>query len=152
MNALTVHHRKTCKAYDDICNGVAGLWHGDAKGPFLPVSVFKDLELRSVPEDQIKRQLTSSGTTGQKVSRIFLDAETAADQQRALCEIVSEYIGEKRIPMLIIDSPDVLRDRSKYSARGAGIMGFSMMASKRLLRSEERHVGKECRSRWSPYH
>ena len=21
-----------------------------------------------------------------------------------------------------------------------------------LLRSEERHVGKECRSRWSPYH
>lgn len=132
MNALTVHHRKACKAYDDICNGVAGLWHGDAKGPFLPVSVFKDLELRSVPEDQIKRQLTSSGTTGQKVSRIFLDAETAADQQRALCEIVSEYIGEKRIPMLIIDSPDVLRDRSKYSARGAGIMGFSMMASKRF--------------------
>ena len=23
---------------------------------------------------------------------------------------------------------------------------------KRLLRSEERRVGKECRSRWSPYH
>ena len=25
-------------------------------------------------------------------------------------------------------------------------------ASKRLGRSEERRVGKECRSRWSPYH
>ena len=24
--------------------------------------------------------------------------------------------------------------------------------TKRLLRSEERRVGKECRSRWSPYH
>ena len=23
---------------------------------------------------------------------------------------------------------------------------------KKLLRSEERRVGKECRSRWSPYH
>ena len=23
---------------------------------------------------------------------------------------------------------------------------------KRLMRSEERRVGKECRSRWSPYH
>ena len=25
-------------------------------------------------------------------------------------------------------------------------------ASMRYLRSEERRVGKECRSRWSPYH
>ena len=25
-------------------------------------------------------------------------------------------------------------------------------ASSRLTRSEERRVGKECRSRWSPYH
>ena len=24
--------------------------------------------------------------------------------------------------------------------------------SRRVLRSEERRVGKECRSRWSPYH
>ena len=130
INNLTEHHRNACKAYDDICNGVAEIW--PEKGPFLPVSIFKELELRSVPEDQIRRQLTSSGTTGQKVSRIYLDAETSTNQQRALCEIVGEYIGEKRIPMLIIDSPDVLRDRSKYSARGAGIMGFSMMASKRF--------------------
>ena len=26
------------------------------------------------------------------------------------------------------------------------------MLNERLLRSEERRVGKECRSRWSPYH
>ena len=26
------------------------------------------------------------------------------------------------------------------------------LASKRAARSEERRVGKECRSRWSPYH
>ena len=26
------------------------------------------------------------------------------------------------------------------------------MASSEKLRSEERRVGKECRSRWSPYH
>src|SRR2546422_8956319 len=30
---------------------------------------------------------------------------------------------------------------------GAGLMGSLI-----LLRSEERRVGKECRSRWSPYH
>ena len=30
--------------------------------------------------------------------------------------------------------------------------GKTYEASTRLLRSEERRVGKECRSRWSPYH
>src|SRR2546423_7227503 len=28
----------------------------------------------------------------------------------------------------------------------------SLIACRALLRSEERRVGKECRSRWSPYH
>lgn len=125
MKRLTEHHRKTCKAYDDICNGLG------QDGPYLPVALFKDLELRSVPEDKVSRQVTSSGTTGQRVSRIFLDAETSAAQQRALCMITGDFIGGRRIPMLIIDSPDVLRDRKKFSARGAGVFGFSMMASKR---------------------
>ena len=31
----------------------------------------------------------------------------------------------------------------------AGVSGF---LGAKLLRSEERRVGKECRSRWSPYH
>ena len=29
---------------------------------------------------------------------------------------------------------------------------YQMQKAKALLRSEERRVGKECRSRWSPYH
>src|SRR5437016_13956805 len=39
--------------------------------------------------------------------------------------------------------------------RGAGLMvalGSALAASPSLLRSEERRVGKECRSRWSPEH
>ena len=31
-------------------------------------------------------------------------------------------------------------------------MGYSMTAFCLFTRSEERRVGKECRSRWSPYH
>ena len=30
--------------------------------------------------------------------------------------------------------------------------GYLLSAAYRLTRSEERRVGKECRSRWSPYH
>ena len=35
---------------------------------------------------------------------------------------------------------------------GTGLGGASAAASLGELRSEERRVGKECRSRWSPYH
>ena len=31
-------------------------------------------------------------------------------------------------------------------------VGNSIDIDKKLFRSEERRVGKECRSRWSPYH
>src|SRR2546425_10893073 len=33
-----------------------------------------------------------------------------------------------------------------------GVMGLPLRLALELLRSEERRVGKECRSRWSPYH
>ena len=32
------------------------------------------------------------------------------------------------------------------------IYGIGRTSATRILRSEERRVGKECRSRWSPYH
>ena len=32
------------------------------------------------------------------------------------------------------------------------VLGFTEKGRQHLLRSEERRVGKECRSRWSPYH
>src|SRR2546430_1450331 len=32
------------------------------------------------------------------------------------------------------------------------LLGLRGQAKSRILRSEERRVGKECRSRWSPYH
>src|SRR3712207_2475175 len=42
---------------------------------------------------------------------------------------------------------------SKYQAIQAKLADMSTeIEACRLLRSEERRVGKECRSRWSPYH
>ena len=35
---------------------------------------------------------------------------------------------------------------------GLGKTVSTLTAIKKLMRSEERRVGKECRSRWSPYH
>ena len=46
----------------------------------------------------------------------------------------------------------VLSDPEEFYQRGK--VGFVIPSSEddRSVRSEERRVGKECRSRWSPYH
>ena len=99
--------------------------------------MFKEMELRSVPTGAVFKTVTSSGTTGQKTSKIVLDERTAAWQQQTLQRIMADFIGEKRIPMLIIDAPNVLRDRALFSARGAGILGFSIFGSKRCYALKE---------------
>ena len=43
----------------------------------------------------------------------------------------------------------VVPHRSERRFYGHGIPGVDL---EQLARSEERRVGKECRSRWSPYH
>jgi phenylacetate-coenzyme A ligase PaaK-like adenylate-forming protein len=81
--------------------------------------------------------MTSSGTTGQAVSKIYLDKLTASLQQKVLVKIVSEFTGSGRMPMLIIDSPSVVKDRNMFSARGAGILGFSIFGSDRVYALNE---------------
>jgi len=50
-------------------------------------------------------------------------------------------------------APNVPRDaKSKAIAELAGKAGIDAYGTRFLQRSEERRVGKECRSRWSPYH
>ena len=41
---------------------------------------------------------------------------------------------------------------SRQSEAGEGLQENLKLLSRVLMRSEERRVGKECRSRWSPYH
>src|SRR5258707_9758049 len=61
------------------------------------------------------------------------------------------------LPILLIDAkPHALREVwSEAESRGAkwsNYMLTSLAAIEPTVRSEERRVGKECRSRWSPYH
>lgn len=81
--------------------------------------------------------MTSSGTTGSQPSRIYLDKETAARQQKVMIKILSDFIGTKRLPMLIIDNKSVLRDRTMLAVRGAAILGFSIAGSDRFFALKE---------------
>ena len=68
--------------------------------PFLPVRLFKLHDLLSVEKELIVKTMTSSGTSGQAVSKIYLDKINALNQTKTLSKIVSTYIGAKRAPMM----------------------------------------------------
>ena len=137
---LTKYHYEHSEEYRKMLDGtgvdISKIQHYEDL-PYLPVSLFKDLTLRSVPEDEVIKTMTSSGTTGQKTSKIYLDRETSANQTKTLTKIVSSLLGNKRVPMIILDSSNVVKDRKMFSARGAGILGFSMFGSKRMYALDE---------------
>src|SRR5256885_4582560 len=62
-------------------------------------------------------------------------------------------VGYMLSTVLPIRAGDVARPAllaRRTNVRFAGALGTVL--TERILRSEERRVGKECRSRWSPYH
>lgn len=132
---LTKHHIQNCESYSRMMKaaGFDAEYAVDYTNiPFLPVRMFKELELKSVPDEEVVKTMTSSGTTGQDVSKIFLDRTTSSNQQKVMVKIVSDLTGSSRMPMVIIDCPSVVKNRVMFSARGAGILGFSIFGSKRI--------------------
>ncbi len=134
--SLFRHHLDHCLEYRKIVRAM----NGDDTSldhiydlPFIPVNLFKQHELRSVGKEDVVKTMTSSGTTGGKVSKIFLDKVTAANQVKALSSIVTSFLGKSRHPMIILDTSEVVKDRTLFSARGAGILGFSIFGKERLF-------------------
>jgi hypothetical protein len=128
LNALTALHRDHCEPYARALRVMHP--HGEhatrlEQVPYLPVTVFKTHALSSVPESDVFKVLTSSGTTGQVPSRIFLDRETAARQTRALVQIMTHVLGPQRLPMILVDTKSVFKNRQSFSARGAGLLGMA---------------------------
>lgn len=128
---LTELHRKKCKPYANMLKAMnydpAKVQHA-SDIPFLPVRLFKEMELLSIPRKEVFKTMTSSGTTGQAVSKIFVDKDTAMMQQKVMIRILSEYLGKRRLPILVIDTPSVMKDRKSFTARGAAIIGLQVMA------------------------
>ena len=140
LDSLTQYHYQNCRKYKKMMDGLGfdvKSSHHYTELPFLPVRLFKMFDLYSVPKENIIKTMTSSGTSGQAVSKIYLDKDTSLNQSKALTKIVSSFLGSKRSPMLIIDSETVLKNRNMFSARGAGILGFSMFGSKRMFALNE---------------
>lgn len=132
---LTKFHRENCTEYYNILKSIdfdVEKVKSYKDLPFLPVRLFKELELKSVSKEEVVKTMTSSGTTGQAVSKIYLDRTTSSNQQKTMVKIVSEFTGSSRMPMIIIDCPSVVKNRAMFSARGAGILGFSIFGIKKI--------------------
>lgn len=97
--------------------------------PPLPVTVFKHFALRTCAENEVVRELHSSGTTGQMPSRIFLDKATLHRQRRALIAILQSYLGSQRRPYLVLDVPEAAAAEGALTARGAAIRGLENFAA-----------------------
>lgn len=132
LNGLTKWHYANCNEYKlMIQKSNLNMEASSLEDiPFLPVQLFKMLNLKSVSDENVMKILTSSGTTGQAVSKIYLDKETSVLQTKTLVEVMKPILGPKRMPMIILDTKSVLKDRKSFSARGAGILGFSNFGRK----------------------
>lgn len=132
---LTKLHQGNCPEYARILEAIdfdVNKVQSYKELPFLPVRLFKELDLKSVLKEDVVKTMTSSGTTGQAVSKIYLDRATSSNQQKTMVKIVSEFTGSSRMSMIIIDCPSVVKNRAMFSARGAGILGFSIFGAKKI--------------------
>src|SRR2546430_9147256 len=78
-------------------------------------------------------------------------SDVCSSDLNALFDIRSEFRADVMpvwVDALCINQED-LAERSREVKRMKEVY---KKASKVVIRSEERRVGKECRSRWSPYH
>lgn len=132
LKQLTITHYQKSQEYKRILNAIQ-MNPQEIESyydiPFLPVSLFKELDLLSIDKSEVFKVMTSSGTTGQAVSKIYLDRTNSSNQQKTLIKIVADFTGSARMPMLIIDNPSVVKNRAMFSARGAGILGFSIFGA-----------------------
>ncbi len=129
LNQLSARHYVHCPQYRNILQAKHQPILAAGYEQLLPLAVrlFKQLRLSSVAREQEFKLMHSSGTTSQVVSQVVLDRATASLQSRVLVNIMKQWLGPKRLPMLIIDHDGLTKNKQGYSARGAGVQGLSFL-------------------------
>ena len=135
------YHKKNCEHYSEWYERNNFKSSDEIKSineiPFIPSSVFKYLNL--VSSDNKSKKISSSGTTSQLKSNIYIDSKTSLNQTSALSKILSSHIGRSRKPFFIIDFEPTSSniDSNEMSARYAGMSGYLLAAKKRIYMLKE---------------
>jgi len=96
LSRLTSQHYNRCPDYRKMLDGMGfdpAQNHSPTEQPLLPVRLFKDFALKSVPDNAILKTMTSSGTSGQAVSKIYLDKTTASNQTKVLAKTAIKCVN-----------------------------------------------------------
>src|SRR2546422_3965501 len=125
------------------------------RSTLFPYTTLFRSRVRDLLHDLVVRVAEAGGNVGIDVE-LAEDRRTAADQHDELgpgFEVAGEVIPHRAHVGDVLIFPG--RDRRAAHARADGDPGVLGLPPRERLereRSEERRVGKECRSRWSPYH
>ncbi len=103
LKELTEMHRERCAGYGSYLDAV-GYGPDQAKAlyeiPFVPIRIFKELEMKSIPDEDVFKIMMSSGTGGQRQSKIYLDKKTAIVQQKVLLRLLGDFVGPRRLSLI----------------------------------------------------
>ena len=131
INLITVHHYKNSHHYNNYLKKIDYdiTQKNNIKDiPFIPVRLFKELDLISIAKKNIYKTLFSSGTSSSSLSRIYLDKLNAFNQMKILQKIFYEIVAKTRYPMIVVDKKPNYLNRDSFNASIAAVNGFSMFA------------------------
>ena len=142
LNKLTLYHYKRSNLYKKILNALGynkKKLYNISDIPYIPIRLFKYFDLLSINKKQVIKTLHSSGTSNSSLSKIYLDKKNASNQIKVLQKIFSHFLGNERLPMLIVDVKPSKIDRIRLNARTAAINGFSIFGKDHtfLLKNEK---------------
>tara|TARA_X000000950_G_scaffold166898_1_gene203784 strand:- start:13979 stop:16291 length:2313 start_codon:yes stop_codon:yes gene_type:complete len=101
------------------------------KIPYIHVSSFKKdhKKLVSIKENNIKQSISSSSTSGLP-SIIYLDRDSLKKQMKMSFEIMSDYIGDYKRPMVIYDIPPTPENKNQMGARMSANVSYMRFSNK----------------------
>src|SRR5207253_3919966 len=122
----------------------AAIARGCAREGAIPVFVDKDADAAT----QLTKELSTSGAKCRAILTDVVPAENCA-------AVVEQTLGEfGRLDVLVnnVGVNDNVGLEHGSPEKYVKSLELNLLHYYNMARSEERRVGKECRSRWSPYH
>jgi len=129
FSELDKYHYKNCKDYRKVVDNLGTKIKKDDKlkdFTMIPINLFKIFDLLSVDKGKIVKKVFSSGTSGQNLSKIFLDRINSKNQMKVLSKILENIFGKERLPMIIVDKDPRHNAKLDFNAKTAAILGFSL--------------------------
>ena len=132
LHQMAIYHYENCDKYRRLCenNNFDPYYVSNdlIDYPYIPVNIFKNTELISVPRNQLFRNLQSSATTSGVPSKVHIDMATSKRQTIASSSVMGSFLHPNRHNFFILDSDPRVRFTLDMTARIAASRGFLVLA------------------------